>query len=267
MAKRLFALVLAMAMALCLIPAMAEVAEATNVRDTLVVGIQSTKTPVLRPLDPLERDILSVYSLVYESMVVIDDNYLPQPGLAESWEESGGGRTWTFHIRSGVTFSDGTPLTARDIVATAEYILARATDESSASPGYYSNLRYFCSKITASDDYTVVVRTPTGRSYFGVLYAMTFPVLPAALVDSDNPPGSGPYIVTAFSPGDYISLDANESWWKNLPQVRSISFVCHDTQKAVIESYEYARVNTIFTRSIAAAQYSTPVAVSTRSLT
>ena len=235
--------------------ALAPAAEATNVRDTLVVGIQSTKTSVIRPLDPLERDILSVYNLVYESLVVIDDNYLPQPGLAESWEESGGGRTWTFHIRSGVTFSDGSPLTARDVVATAEYILARATDESSASPGYYSNLRFFCSKITASDESTVVVRAPAGRSYYGVLYAMTFPVLPAALVDTDNPPGTGPYVITSFTPSTYISLDANMSWWKSLPQVRSISFMLHDTQKAVIESYEYARVNTIFTRSIAAAQY------------
>ena len=213
-------------------------AEATNVRDTLVVGIQSTKTPVLRPLDPQERDMLSIYNLVYESLVVIDDNYLPQPGLAESWEESGSGRTWTFHIRQNVAFSDGTPLTARDVVATAEYILARATDESTASPGYYANLRYFCSKISASDDYTVVVRAPTGRSYYGVLYAMTFPILPAAQVDSDNPPGTGPYVVSAFSPGDYLALDANTSWWKSIPQVRSISFMMHDTQRAVIESYE-----------------------------
>ena len=53
--------------------------------DSLSVGIQSTKTTTIQPLVPIERDMMSIYSLVYESLVTIDDNYLPQPGLAESW--------------------------------------------------------------------------------------------------------------------------------------------------------------------------------------
>ena len=93
---------------------------ASNVGTSLTIGIQSTKTTDILPLDPVERDMMSVYDLVYESLVTIDDDYLPQPGLAESWEESGNGKTWTFRLRDNVTFSDGTPMTARDVAATAQ---------------------------------------------------------------------------------------------------------------------------------------------------
>ena len=58
---------------------------ATNVEDMLTIGIQSTKTTLLRPLDPQERDMLSIYNIMYDGLVRIDDNYLPQPNLAESW--------------------------------------------------------------------------------------------------------------------------------------------------------------------------------------
>ena len=229
-------------------------AKASNVEDSLIVGIQSTKTTVIRPLDPQERDMMSVYDLIYETLIVIDDNYLPAPGIAESWEMSNNGRNWTFHLRSGVTFSDGTPLRAGDVVATAQYILNRASSENS-DPGYYANLNYFVDRISAPDDQTVEVRAKSGRSYWALLYAMTFPVLPAAYVDADNPPGSGAYCIDRFEPMSYLSLTPNPYWWQNPPQVKNIMFQMNNTQQDVIEDYEYARVDTIFTRAIAAAQY------------
>lgn len=229
----------------------------------LVLGIQSTKTLNIRPFDPLERDMLSVYNIVYESMIVLDDNYLPQGCLAESWEESGGGKTWTFHIRPNLTFSDGTPLTAHDVVASAEYILARASDENTTDHGFYANLNYYVSSISAKDDYTVVIRAK--RKCFSLLYQMTFPVVPASQVNADQPLGSGPYRIEEFHAGDYLWLQANTNWWKAQPAVREIMVEFHETAPSVIESYEYARVNTIFTRSIAGAQYKTGTASITMS--
>lgn len=228
-------------------------AKASNVGDNLVIGIQSTKTTAIRPLDPRERDMMSVYELLYDGLVTIDDNFLPQPGLAESWEQTGGGKTWTFHLKESVTFADGSPLTADDVVATANYILGRARDENSKDKGYYANLDYFVTSISAKDEHTVVVKA--ARKYWGLLYAMTFPVLPAAYVESDNPPGTGAYVVTAFEPANYIWLQARQNWWQTQPKVKEIMLTCHKTPGDVIESYEYARVDTCFTRSIAAAQY------------
>ncbi len=222
--------------------------------NSLVVGIQSSKTLTIRPLIPLERDMVSVYDLVYESLIYLDDGFLPQGQLAQSWETSSNGKVWTFYLRPSVTFSDGTPLTARDVVASAQYILDRANDENTTDPGFYSNLKYFISSISASDDSTVVIRT-TKRPCFGLLYAMTFPVVPASMVDTDNPPGTGPYQINTFVAGDYAWLQANPGWWQAQPQVQEIMFSFHETQKAVIDSYEYARVDSVISRSIASAQY------------
>ena len=63
-------------MCLCLLGCL-PAAEASNVEDSLVVGIQSAKTTAIRPLDPQERDMMSIYDLLYDSLVTIDDNYLP----------------------------------------------------------------------------------------------------------------------------------------------------------------------------------------------
>lgn len=230
---------------------------AAEIGDSITIAVQSSKTLMIRPFEPVEYDILSAYHAVYESLVVLDDDYLPQPCLAESWEESSSGRTWTFHLRHDVRFSDGTPLTARDVVASAEYIISRAKDENIADHGYYQNLNRFVSSISAKDDYTVVVKTDSGRAYYGLLFQMTFPVVPESMVSMDNPPGSGPYVITEFHAGERMWLSANTNWWKAQPQVREILFMFLNTPSAVVESYEFAQVEACFTRSVAGAQHKT----------
>ena len=244
---------------LLILPLKASLSE--NVGTSITIGIQSTKTLTIRPFEPLERDILSVYNAVYESLLTIDDDYVPQGCIAESWEESSGGRVWTFHLRNDVRFSDGSPLTADDVVASANYILEKARDENITDHGFYSNLAYFVKKITAKDDLTVVVQANSTeknpRQYYGLLYEMTFPIVPASQVSSDQPAGSGPYVIRQFIAGDFMTLEANTNWWKTQPYVRQIMISFHDTPRSVIESYEYNRVDAVFTRSTAGAQYRT----------
>lgn len=64
-------------------------AQASPTSDALVIGIQSSKTTSLNPLFPVERDMLSIFDLMYDSLITIDDNYQPQAGLAESWTQTG----------------------------------------------------------------------------------------------------------------------------------------------------------------------------------
>lgn len=237
------------ALLLCALPLSGE---ASNVDKELVVGIQSSKTYSIRPLEPLERDMMSVYDLMYDGLMTINDDYLPEYDLAEDHSVSTNGKTWTFILKEGIYFADGTPLTAADVVATAQWILNKANSESS-DKGYYVNLKYFVDSITAKDDRTVVVKA--SRAYYGLLYAMTFPILPAWAVDTDNPPGTGAYIISSFTPGNTLELVPNPYWRDGQPQVTSILFVMHQKASDVIESYEYARVDTAFTRSIASAQY------------
>ncbi len=227
--------------------------EASNVEDDLIVGIQSTKTTSIRPLEPLERDFMSIYDLMYDGLMVINDDYLPECALAESYSSSNGGKTWTFKLRENLYFSDGSSVTADDVVATINWILNKANSEDSTDKGYYMNLKYFVDSVSARDDRTIVIEAE--RAYWGILYAMTFPILPAWALEMDNPPGTGAYMVSSFEPGSTLQLVTNPYWWQTPPQVKSILFVMHQLPSDVIESYEYARVDTAFTRQIASAQY------------
>lgn len=229
---------------------------AEEVGRQISIGIQSTKTLSIRPFEAAERDILSVYNAVYESLVFLDDSYMPQGYLAESWEQSNNGKIWTFTLRDDIRFSDGTPITAYDVVASAQYILDKANDENIVDHGFYSNLAYFVKSVSAKDDNTVIFKAK--RPYFGILYQMTFPVVPADQVGYDFPMGSGPYVISSFDAGRIITLDTNKNWWKaQQPKVEQILFSFTDTPRSVIEDYEYGRVDTVFTRSIASTQYKT----------
>ena len=229
---------------------------AENVGEILNIGMLLTRTMGIYPLNPAERDIISVYSLVYESLVTIDDNGVPQPLLAENWVESDGGATWTFTLRENIMFSDGTPLLASDVVASCQYILnmAKNRDLPELSRGFYQNMRYLVASIRATDERTVVVKGE--RSYFGLLYSMTFPIVPAAQVEMHSPVGTGPYLITAFQP-EYsrMMLAVNPGWWQAEPQVKDIGITFYRNNKEMINAYEFGQVDTVFTRSVAAAQY------------
>ncbi len=221
--------------------------------NSLIIGLVSSTTTRTNPLQPIEREFMSLTALVYESLVEIDDDYLPKQHLAERWESSSDGSSWTFTLREGVTFHDGSPLTSADVVATVTEILRLANDEAAANKGAYSSLKYFIKNISAGDERTVTITTE--RKNFGFLYAMTFPILPAAWVNYENPPGSGPYMVEQFMPTDYLWLKVNPVWWGGVPAITNISAMFHATNRELISSYEYNRVDAILTRSMTAAQY------------
>lgn len=105
MRKRLLCLLLGMLL-------LGSTAMGESVQDSIIFGMISYKTYKIDPLLPLEREMISVYSEVYESLVYIDDSGKPQPLLATGWTNTNSGKNWTFTIRDDVVFSDGTPLTA-----------------------------------------------------------------------------------------------------------------------------------------------------------
>lgn len=226
---------------------------AENVGDSLNVGIMSVSTTQLYPLMPVERDIINVYNLVYESLLVIDDYGMPSPYLAKSFDMSGGGNTIKFDIRDDVMFSDGRKLTAYDIAASGNYILETANNPESPDKGYYSTMAYNIKSFTADSETSLTVQTK--RPYFMSLYSLTFPVVPADSLQIDNPVGSGPYIVDDFQPGNHIWLKSNEQWWKEKPSVKNILVSFYQNNKKLISDYEYGRLDSAVTRSIAAAQY------------
>lgn len=247
-AKRLGALLLA-AM-LWLAPALAIT---VSKEEAMVIGMVSLTTKRLNPLVSEERDFMALGSLVYEGLVRIDDDYQPRPWLAERWESSGSGGTWTFTLREGAYFHDGSFVTANDVVATVNEILRLANDQEGPTRGTFASLRYMIKKATALDDRRVEIST--GRNNYGFLYAMDFPILPASQINHDNPVGSGPFQLGSFVPQDYLMLNAFDYWWDGRPTIREVMCIFHKGSRELMNSYEYNRVDAALTRTLTAAQY------------
>ena len=92
------------------------------------------------------------FRLGYDFLTWYDADYRPAPDLATSWETSEDGLTWTFHIREGMKWQDGVPLTARDVAFTYDLILE------TRQPAYIQYLTGV-TDVTATDDATLVITT------------------------------------------------------------------------------------------------------------
>ncbi|MGV0717196.1 ABC transporter substrate-binding protein [Mycolicibacterium sp. XJ662] len=159
---------------------------------------------------------------VFDTLVEPDENLEMRPALAESWTVSADQLTWTFPLRGGVTFHDGSPLTAEDVV----YSYRRIMDEKLANVDKFSAVV----DVTAPDPHTVVVHldrpTPNLLTNLGGFKGM-------AIVSRENvesgqiathPVGTGPFSFLAHKSGDSITLKANPSYWDGPPPISGVTF-------------------------------------------
>jgi len=103
--------------------AVAPMAAAHEDGATFTVGLLN-QPDSFNPFLGIEAESYEMWALMYDYLIGYSlKDMSPEPGLAEHWETSEDGLTWTFHIRDGVTWSDGKPLTARDVAYTYNRIL------------------------------------------------------------------------------------------------------------------------------------------------
>jgi len=137
------------------------------------------------------------------------------PGLAESWEVSADKRVFTMHLREA-TFSDGSPITADDVVFSLERV---RTDKESALP----SILKFVESITAEDPKTVVIRMQIALApMLPILELWTLGIVSKADVEKRGvdaafatvPVTSGPYAVKEWKPGEKLVLAPNPHYWR-----------------------------------------------------
>ena len=228
---------------------------------SLVVGIVGTSSLSLRPLELRERDAVTMLSLVYDSLFVLDDDYMPQPSLAYSYEFTNEGQRLIVTLKEDISFQNGKRLTAYDVVATLDRMYALSgfdKDLNSEIPqeerGLYYATFYSIRSWEAQNDRTLVFRLR--RSSFGALYALTFPVLPSEEVDASMPSGSGPYKYDGYEQNSAIWLTANPSWRQVQPQIRNIRANIYKDDESVMTAFDMRNVDIGFSRSINASRYS-----------
>lgn len=156
---------------------------------------------------------------ILENLVDADETGILEPALATQWSPSEDGLTWTFTLRDGVVFHDGTPFNA----ASATSALTRAWQQ----PGVLQK-----APITAIDarDGSVVFTLSTPFAALPSLLAHATTIIPApASFDADGNPvawiGTGPFAVEAFTPPQSIDVARFDSYWGDAPMIEKASYL------------------------------------------
>ncbi|MCL1796224.1 MAG: ABC transporter substrate-binding protein, partial [Clostridia bacterium] len=230
-------------------------AQASGTPTTIRVAMVISETMPLHPLRIMDRDAISILGLVYESLVVLDDDRRPTPKLATWSNPSDDGSLWDFHIKPNIFFHDGRELRASDVAATMDYIRMLSQDENIPvrEKGLYTLLTDSCASWEATDEYTLRVRAKTPS--YQLLYAMTFPVLQAQSLYSENPPGTGPYRVDYYVPGAELSIVVNANWRERPPYISEVLGKWYPSDAAALAAFEAEQVDIMMTRSPSAVRY------------
>jgi len=249
--------VLLIVLTVCLAPAWSLAADNTY----LTCAIVATDDLALRPLELNQRDVVSVLDLVYEGLFAMDDNYVPQPELAYSYEFTNDGRRLRVVLRDDVTFHNGQKLTANDVIATLDYMYELSGFDENLNSlyeltdrGLYYSTFYSLKSWEAQDERTLLFGLR--RASYGSLYSFTFPILPASEVANDQPSGTGPYTYDGYERGSAIWLRANAAWWKRTPHVRNIRANIYSDAEQALTAFDTQNVDIAMTRSINASRYS-----------
>jgi peptide/nickel transport system substrate-binding protein len=166
------------------------------------------------------------YGNVYEGLVRIDRQGEIVPALAESWEVSGDGLSWTFTLREGVTFHNGEPFTPEDVVAKFE----RATDPNSGHthPEYYEAIENVSAE---SNTVTFTLSAPASS----LLYNLARPdsiIYPAGTEETqrNQPVGTGPFRFAEWVQGSEVRLEKYADYYGTPAYLDAVTFrIIEDT--------------------------------------
>ncbi len=181
-----------------------------------------------------------------------------EPALAESWEHSDDGLTWTFHLRRDVLWHDGAPFTAHDVDFTFNQITYNYDIDASARPAF--QFRFLDEEtgawderpmtVTALDDYTVQCVLPTPFAAF--LRFMGTPIYPRHILESHvedgtfsetwgisaDPAeiiGTGPFTIESYVPGRQVVLRRNPDYWLKDAEGNSLPYLDRVVQVIVTD--------------------------------
>ncbi|HUJ58762.1 MAG TPA: ABC transporter substrate-binding protein [Kofleriaceae bacterium] len=196
-----------------------------------LVVAQAADVSALDPMRVTDSESIEVGELLFEGLV----GWRPgttdiEPRLASSWDVSSDARTWTFHLRPGVQFHDGTMLDAAAVVFSFERLIdARHPFYLGADASYWRTLLKEVEQVTALDPLTVEIRT--ARPYSPLLgdVAMIPIVSPAGVTRwgddfANHPVGTGPYQFEAWDKGEQVVVRRWAGYWGEPPGLDRIVF-------------------------------------------
>jgi peptide/nickel transport system substrate-binding protein len=180
-------------------------------------------------------------ALIYDPLVRKDEHFNLRPWLATSWERPSP-LTWVFHLRRGVHFHDGLPLTSADVAYSIRSMIDGTL--TTAKSGGFTSIR----SINTPDDATVIVetRTPDNSLLFNLSDGLFGVVERGANRDEGlHPVGSGPFRFVDAVQDKEVVLARNASYWAGPPSIQQVRFqVSPDNITTALELRKAARTRT-----------------------
>lgn len=207
----------------------------------------------IRDLNPhLYAGEMYAQEMLYETLVNITENGY-EPCLAESWNISEDGKVYTFNIRKGVTFSDGTVCDAKAIKANFDAIIENKSRHT------WLEMMQLLESVDLVDDYTIQIKM--SKPYYPMLteLGVTRPfamISPKAMKDGSTKNGvnayigTGAYILKDFVTDEYAIFEANENYWGKVPEIKKIVVkVIPDNQTRIL-AMEKGEIDLIFGKNM-----------------
>ena len=180
----------------------------------------------------------AVFHNVFEGLVLFDETGALIPGLAESWDISDDGLTYTFHLRDDVTFHNGKAFSAEDVVYTYESLSGLGGEEALSSK--FKNL----TSVEAVDDYTVTMTLAEADAAF--LQYTRVAVLPKGYEDQSSAPvGTGPFVFEKYVPGQMVVLEKNEDYYdeSRMPKIDEAQIYIMGDDSAVLTALQSGQLD------------------------
>lgn len=207
----------------------------------------------IRDLNPhLYAGEMYAQSILYDTLVSItEDGY--EGCLAESWTISEDGKIYTFKIRDGVTFSDGTVCDANAILANFNAIIENKERHT------WLEMMNLLVGVSAPDDHTFVIEL--SEAYYPMLtelgcirpFAM---ISPNCMIDGSTKDGvsgyigTGPYVLTDFETDQYAVFERNENYWGEKPKIERITVKVIPDNQTRIMALESGEIDLIFGKNM-----------------
>jgi peptide/nickel transport system substrate-binding protein len=212
-------------------------------RTTLTVGLTQDMDSPNVTVGVLVADY-EVWNLQYATLTdKAADDFETIPGLAESWEASDDGLTYTYTLRDGLQWSDGEPLTAEDVA----YTINRSRDEEWLN--HYSTTQNL--EATAIDDTTLEIvssvpdpKLPTMDVY--IVPQHIYEEISAddlASYEATDGVGSGPYTLAEWQRGEFWRMEANPSYWGGEPAVDEVVFRVFTNADAMVAALQQGEID------------------------
>jgi peptide/nickel transport system substrate-binding protein len=239
MPRRKFFVAATVLAATLVVSAAALAASARQASPSLLRVASTAAVTTWDPVKSFSTEVLYMANL-YEPLVYANPpgaSTAFRPGLARSWSKSDGGRTWTFHLRRGVTFHDGEPLTSTAV---------KDSIEAAAARGGASFIWAQLKTIDTPDPSTVVVhmKVPSRVDLIASSEDGAWIVCPQALAasakdanyfESGKDCGTGPYMLQSYKAGSQVVLAAYPHYWGGWSSTRYQDVVVEITPEAIVQ--------------------------------